>query len=500
MKAKITTTFAANGKGYPVTKDLPVTIEADEERHVENGVLNIYPQIRYQKIEGFGAAMTETSAYLFSQMDEATRKEALGKYFGDDSNQLTFLRMSIDSCDYSLEEYQAVDDPTADPELKTFNLDRDHIYTLPMMKEALALAKQPIQVLLAPWSPPAVLKTPPAAPKNDAATYGAAAGPFAAMMGGQIDYTKPQRCNGGSLKHEYYGIWAKYLVKFTQAYLDEGIPVTMLSLQNESVAATTWDSCVWEAEELKTFLKDYVYPEMEKAGLTDKVGIYIWDHNKERMLEYAEVIIDDETDHMIEGIAFHWYSGDHFEAVQMTHELYPDKVLFMDECCVLHQPGMPGIADMIAGMIGGGISKAAETQDYEDAVAYAHDIIGNFNAGTNRWEEWNLCVDEQGGPRHVPSGFGAGMIVHPDYSFDTNLTYDYIGHFSRYIKPGAVRIGSSRCDDKVEMLTAQNPDGSIAVVLLNKNDKDVNYTIRIQGKLIRILLPARTISTMEIEE
>ena len=156
---------------------------------------------------------------------------------------------------------------------------------------------------------------------------------------------------------------------------------------------------------------------------------------------------------------------------------------------------MPGRVGFM-GFGGGG--KTPETVEYEDAVAYAHDIIGNLNAGMNRWIDWNLCVDKNGGPRHVPGGFTACMIVNDDYSYRTNLTYDYIGHFSKYILPGAMRIGCSRCDDKVEMTAAKNPDGSIAAVVLNKQDEDQKYAIRIQGQVIRIKAPARTLSTIVI--
>lgn len=135
------------------------------------------------------------------------------------------------------------------------------------------------------------------------------------LWGSPAPKEEPQRCNGGSLKPEYYGAWAKYVVKYIKAYLDAGIPVTMLSLQNETVAATMWDSCVWTAEESKRYLRDYLYPELQKEGLEKQIGIYIWDHNKERMIEHVLEVLDEETMEMVEGIAFHWYSGDHFESV-----------------------------------------------------------------------------------------------------------------------------------------------------------------------------------------
>jgi glucosylceramidase len=275
-----------------------------------------------------------------------------------------------------------------------------------------------------------------------------------------------------------------------QSYLEEGIPVTMMSIQNESIAATNWDSCVWTSEEQKSFLRDHLYPAFRDAGLTDKVGIYIWDHNKERILEYSRDILDEITSPMVEGIAFHWYSGDHFEAVELTRKLFPDKILMSSECCGLHPPGKTGFM----GLFGG--SKTPETVEIEDAFAYAHDIIGNLNAGMNRWIDWNLLVDKDGGPRHVPSGFAAPMIANEDGTYRKNLTFDFIGHFSRYILPGAVRIGYSRCSDQIEMTSAKNPDGSIVAVLLNKGQEDVKYALRMNGNVIRLSLPARTLSTV----
>lgn len=489
MECQQIITYSANGKAYPQEKELPVTLEADEPRHLESGVLNLYPDITYQTIEGFGGAMTETSAYLLSQMTPQMRKQALEKFFSMEGCRMRFIRVPMDSCDYSLEEYTAVKDPMKDPELATFSLERDQKYILPVLKEAIFLSKEPISVLLSPWSPPACWKTPPVRPKNDKAVYGELPG----APEKSIDYTTPSRCNGGSLKPEYYASWAKYLTLFVTSYLKEGIPVTMMSIQNESIAATNWDSCVWTAQEQKVFLKDHLYPEFEKNGLVGKVGIYIWDHNKERVLEYAREILDEVTDKMVEGFAFHWYSGDHFEAVEMAGQKFPGKVLMLSECCGLHAPGRVGMLGTEE------LGKTPQAVEYEDAVDYAHDIIGNLNAGMSRWIDWNLCVDKDGGPRHVPGGFTASMIVNDDHSFRTNLTYEFIRHFSHYILPGAVRIGFSRCDSRIEMTAAKNPDGTAAVVLLNKGNEDLGYAIRVCDRVIRVQAPARTLSTLLLD-
>ena len=490
MNAKQITTYAIGGKAIVEERILSVTSEADEPKHLESNVINLYPDLTFQEIEGFGGALTDTVGYLYSKMNETDKKQFLEDHFGKDGQHYRFIRMHMDSCDYSLEEYQAVADPIADPELTTFSIERDRTYMIPLLKDAMAMTVEPFSVLLSPWSPPKQWKTPPARPKNDASVYGA--GFDLSAFTPEIDYDTPSRCHGGSLKKEYYRSWALYLAKYVQAYLDEGIPVTMMTLQNETIAATNWDSCVWSAKEQKAFLKDHLYPVFKEAGLTDTVGLYIWDHNKERVVEFAREMIDDETAGMIEGIAFHWYSGDHFESLDMARTLFPDKKLMGSECCALHPPGKTSPFAALSGMNGPSIAEV----EYEDAAAYGHDIIGDLNNGMNRWIDWNLCVDKNGGPRHVSSGFGAPVCANEDGTYRILLTYHYIGHFSRFLLPGAKRIGHSRCDDKAELTAAKNPDGSLAVVLLNRGQADVSCAIRMDGQIIRITLPSKTISTI----
>ena len=490
MNAKQITTYAIGGKAIVEERILSVTSEADEPKHLESNVINLYPDLTFQEIEGFGGALTDTVGYLYSKMNETDKKQFLEDHFGKDGQHYRFIRMHMDSCDYSLEEYQAVADPIADPELTTFSIERDRTYMIPLLKDAMAMTVEPFSVLLSPWSPPKQWKTPPARPKNDASVYGA--GFDVSAFTPEIDYDTPSRCHGGSLKKEYYRSWALYLAKYVQAYLDEGIPVTMMTLQNETIAATNWDSCVWSAKEQKAFLKDHLYPVFKEAGLTDTVGLYIWDHNKERVVEFTREMIDDETAEMIEGIAFHWYSGDHFESLDMARTLFPDKKLMGSECCALHPPGKTSPFAALSGMNGPSIAEV----EYEDAAAYGHDIIGDLNNGMNRWIDWNLCVDKNGGPRHVSSGFGAPVCANEDGTYRILLTYHYIGHFSRFLLPGAKRIGHSRCDDKAEVTAAKNPDGSLAVVLLNRGQADVSCAIRMNGQIIRITLPSKTISTI----
>ncbi len=489
MKGMQMTTYHVDGEAISKETALKVRMEQADERLVESNVVNLYPEFEFQEIRGFGGAMTEASAYLLMQMEEGARRGALEDIFGENGLGMRLLRVHIDSCDFSLDEYQAVPDPIADPELKTFSIERDRKYIIPMLKEAMEVAKEPVSVLLSPWSPPYQWKTAPIKKKNDSGVYGG--------LPGQAEPADvPQRCNGGSLKPEHYGAWAKYVVKYVQAYLDEGIPVTMLSLQNETVAATNWDSCVWTPEETKVYLKDHLYPELKRAGLAEKIGLFIWDHNKERMIEHVSAVLDEETLPMVQGIAFHWYSGDHFEAIGLMRQKYPDKVLMHSESCALHQPGKAGFMLPFAPEQ----FTTPERVDHQDAVCYGHDLIGDINAGMDQWIDWNIVVDEQGGPRHVPGGFTSGLIADGKGSYRRPLMYYYIRHFSHYIKPGARRIGYSRFADTLDVTAVRNPDGRYVVVFLNSSCEDRGCYLRIKGAIMRISAPAETISTVILEE
>ena len=476
------------------TEAMAWTDEATLPKAVEANVVGLYPAHTFQTVEGWGCAMTESACWLLARMAPADRRAALSRWFGPEGMNARFIRMHIDSCDYALSEYQSVADPLADPELKTFNIDRDRRWTLPVVKEAIAMAGGNLSVLLSPWSPPWQWKTPPEFTRNDAAVYG----------GGQfeIDTTRPGRCFGGRLKPEYYGPWAKYLVKFIQAYLDEGIPVGMLSVQNEASAATAWDSCLWSGEEERMFLKDHLYPELEKAGLAGRIEVFIWDHNKERAVEHIDAFMaDPEAAAKVSGFAWHWYSGDHFEAIELLHRRYPDRILMHSESCPLHMPGKPvSMSATEDGILNKADADRTPWQcDYDDAMAYAHDVIGDLNGGMQRWIDWNMVVDRRGGPRRVPGGFAAPLVVEDDGRLTETVSYAFLKAIARAFRPGAVRIGKSVYGRNVEAAACRNADGTIAAVLLNRAGEDVSINLRMSGKIVLDLnLPAGTLTTVEI--
>lgn len=446
MRIMLTSTAFNRGK---IKKTLQ-TAAFEDDPGVENHAVNLYPQVKYQEIMGFGGAITEAAGYVFSRMNEEKQQEILDACFGYEGNQYTMARVSIDSCDFALGNYSAVSD-AKDETLATFTLKRDEQYVLPLLGRAQETAKTNLTLMLSPWSPPAFMKS------------------------------NGQKNGGGYLLPQYYERWANYICRYIQDYKARGYNVAMITVQNEPKAVQTWDSCVYTAEEEKAFLRDFLYPALEKKGLTD-VGVYIWDHNKERVYERARDIIDDNTVKMVKGVAFHWYSGEHFDAVRLVAEQFPDKNLVFSEGCVEY-------------------SRFGAENQLNHARMYAHDIIGNLKAGMHGYLDWNILLDAKGGPNHAGNFCEAPLMCDPvQNTVEKKLSFEYIGHFSRFIRPGAKRIASSAYTDKLDTVSFLNPDGTLICVLLNKTGKALPAVIRINGQAVSFSLAANAIVTGVIDE
>ncbi len=478
------TEYLTLGNGRRRKEEGSFVPEAGQKRLQETKCLVIQPTLRYQSIEGFGAALTESSAWLLSRMKEEERAKLIRMFFGAKNSRYRFVRVPIDSCDFSLSEYQAVEDPTEDPDLDSFSLKRDEETIIPMMKEILA-ANPEVSVLLSPWSPPKQWKEAPKLSRGEGVLYG--------FIGAELPKDGgPTRILGGKLKKEHYKDWARYLCRYVEEYLEQGIPVTMLTMQNEEVAVTPWPSCVWEPEEIKEF-SHLLYAQMQEAGLTERVGLYYWDHNKERVVERSLAMFDPETRGMFEGIAFHWYSGDHFEAVRQLRELYPEKKLMLSECCESPAPGRSRL-DPVS------FFYPFNFYDRRTAIHYAREIIGDFAAGANRFLDWNLVLDRKGGPRTVKGGCTAPAVVDKKGNFKLSAIYSYVRHFSGYIDPGATVLGLSRYGDELEALCCENPDGKKVLVVLNARTYGIRFHLRMVGEIAHLKLPARSIATFVIGE
>ncbi len=414
----------------------------------ENNMINLYPEEIGQTFEGFGGAFTDSAGYVYSLMDEDKQQDVIKTYFASDTMNYQFGRLPLDSCDFSLEQYEALSD-SRDREMRSFSIDRACKYSLPFVEDVMRYTGKLIELMVSPWSPPAFMKT---------------------------NY---ERCHGGELKDEYRQFWAEYICRYIKELKNAGFHIKRLSLQNEPAANQLWDSCVFSAEQEKVFLKNFMYPELQRTGLDD-IELFIWDHNKERAYERACAIIDEETNSMIAGVAFHWYSGDHFEALELIRRRFPDKRLILSEACIEY--------------------KHYNANHYLlNAQKYAHDLIGNLNAGMNAFYDWNLILDENGGPNHANNLCDAPFLYDAqDGKLLERNSLHYIWHFSHFIHPGAVRIAFSKFTDRLEITAFKNMDGRIAVIILNRNKEYDIVNLRIGERIAKLKIDAESITSMII--
>ena len=418
--------------------------ELKEKPGGEMTQLKLYPQEEYQEILGFGGALTESSAYVWSRMSTESQEKLMQLYFGPEGNGYNFCRLHIQSCDFSLGNRSYVEE--GDAELKTFSIAADKEYIIPLVKAAQAENKD-IRFLASPWSPPAFMKT-----------------------NGEMNH-------GGRLKEDYYDAWARIMVKYVEAYEKEGIEISRLTIQNEPAAVQSWDSCIYTADEERRFACDFLRKRLDEAGFAH-VKLSIWDHNKDIIMERTGgTFTDEEADRAIQGIAFHWYSGDHFEALRAVREKYPKKELIFTEGCVEY-------------------SRFAAKSQTDYAEMYGHALIGDLNAGMNAFIDWNIILDEKGGPNHVNNFCDAPIMCNAqEDSIEIKQSFYYIGHFSRFIRPGAKRILVSRYTQDLEACAFRNPDGGLVLVVMNRTDREQQFTLSVEGKCCDMSLEAHSIMT-----
>lgn len=436
-------TTRSSGETVPLT----LSFQPDSEG-IEYQVVNLYPEVIYQTLEGFGGAITDSAGYVYSLMNAEQKQQLMQMYFSPGQMKYGIVRIHMDSCDFSTEMYEAMSDPD-DRELVSFSFERTEKYILPMLEDAQNTAGKPLKLMLSPWSPPAFMKT------NEERTY------------------------GGSLKREYRAFWADYICRYILEFRKRGYEVQRITLQNEPKAVQTWDSCVYTALEEKEFLRDFMYPALQKHSLQD-IEVFIWDHNKERVYERVRDIVDETTKDKVSGVAVHWYSGDHFEALEAVRSCYPNLKIAVSESCVEH-------------------SKFGGADAVGNACRLSHEIIGDLNHGMCAFYDWNILLDECGGPNHV------GNYCCAPFLYDRNtkelqpqLIQKHFYQFAHYMEPGAERIGFSKFTDKLDVTAFQNPDGRVIVVLLNKTDVQIPVVLRLNNQIVEFTMEGQSICSGSI--
>ncbi len=413
------------------------------------------PTKTFQPMLGIGGALTDAAAETFAKLPEPQQAEVLQAYYSTDRGiGYTLARTNINSCDFSSESYTYVDE--GDKDLHSFTVAHDLRYRIPLIKKAMTASGNNLKLFASPWSPPAYMKD-----NND-------------ML------------HGGHLRAEYSHAWALYYTKFIEAYRKEGVPVWGITIQNEPMATQTWESCVFQANDERDFLKNHLGPVMKEQGLGD-VRIIVWDHNRDLMVQRAQTIFDDpEAAKYVWGIGFHWYedwSGGQqmYGNVALVHRLYPDKHILFTE-------GTPANFDSTA------------YGRWSLGEAYGRSMINDFNSGTEGWTDWNILLDERGGPNHV--GNFCFAPIHADTRTGKLIytnSYYYIGHFSKFIRPGARRILASPSRSSVLSTAFINDDGSVVVVAMNPTVRGETYSVVVSGSSIDVTAPPHSIQTIVVK-
>jgi glucosylceramidase len=424
---------------------------ADQPLETEVAIF-VNPQKTFQTFMGIGGAITDASAEVFASLPATKQEALLTAYYGiEDGIGYSLIRTTIHSCDFGPGSYTYIE--AGDSALATFNIDHDRKYRIPLIKQATATAGGDLLLYVSPWSPPAFMKS------------------------------NRSMLQGGKLLPQYRDAWASYYVKFIQAYEAEGMPIWGLTIQNEPMAKQRWESCIYTAEEERDFLKNHLGPTLEQAGLGDK-KIIVWDHNRDLINHRANTILGDpEAAKYVWGVGFHWYEtwtgGEPmFTNLDNVNASFPSKNLIFTEGC----------------------NESFDDTKYEfwpNAERYGRSMINDFNQGTVAWTDWNILLDETGGPNHV--GNFCFAPVHADTKAGELIftpSYYYIGHFSKFIRPQAKRVSTVSSRSGLLSTSFLNEDGKMVTVVMNHTDEAIDYQLYVGNEAVSANLPAHAIQTL----
>lgn len=412
----------------------------------------VNPAKQFQTFIGIGGAITDASAEVFTKLPKEKQQEFLDAYYNKDKGiGYTLARTNIHSCDFSSGSYTYVSDE--DKNLKTFSVQHDEQFRIPLIKKVIESAGGSLLLFASPWSPPAFMKD------------------------------NNNMLHGGKLLPEYDESWSLYFTKFIKAYEAEGIPVWGITVQNEPMATQKWESCIFTAEEERDFLKNFLGPTMEREGLGDK-KIIVWDHNRDLINHRADIIFSDPVASKYAwGLGFHWYESwsggeEMYNNVGNVYKSYPDKhLLFTEGCAETFRPD--------------------GYQTWKNAERYGRSMINDFNNGTAGWTDWNILLDETGGPNHVENFCFAPM--HADTRTGELIytpSYYYIGHFSKFIRPDAKRVSTASSRSPLLSTSFINADGKMATVVMNQSGVKINYKLYVGANAVELVIPPHAIQTL----
>ena len=400
----------------------------------------------FQKMHGFGAAITDASAQVLSELPDDKRKAIMGELFGraDGGLGLSFTRLTIGASDFSSSDYSYDDTPAnaPDPQLRHFSIDSAKKYVLPRVREALAINPD-LLVMISPWSAPAWMKT-------------------------------SKSLITGQLVPRYYPAFANYLARTVETFGQEGVPVSMVTIQNEpDFEPTDYPGMRVNSPDRAIIIGRYVGPTFRFRRLKTKILDY--DHNWDNPEMPLTVLADPVARHYVSGVAWHCYEGD-VPAQSPVHDAHPDKDAWLTECS--GGEWSPNYAEVLGWMT----SKL---------------IIGASNNWSRGTLLWNLALDPAHGP-HTGGCTDCRGVVTIDPKTDAitrNVEYYVLGHASRFVLPGAYRVATSKRSDQVEVVAFVNPDGS-RVAILHRQSSEGPVTIALDGERYSVALPNGSVATL----
>ncbi|NDI34110.1 carbohydrate-binding protein [Chengkuizengella sediminis] len=408
----------------------PITIQVDEN-------------IQYQEIDGFGAAVSGSAAYLINQLDSAQQSELLNDLFGKDGVNFSFVRHTIGASDFSLSSYTYDDLPQGqtDLSLEQFSISQEQVNVIPVLKDIKGINTD-VKILGTPWSAPAWMKN-------------------------------NEELNGGTLNPDYYQVYAEYLAKYVQSYENEGLPIYAITVQNEPHHETSgYPSMYMSAEEQTNFIKNNLGPTFEAQSLDTK--ILSWDHNWNEFEYPIQVLEDPVAKTYVDGSAFHCYGGTPDKQSEV-HNAHPDKGIWFTEC-----------------------SGGEWDTDFDVNMKWnmSNVVIGSIRNWSKSVLLWNLALDENFGPINGGCTDCRGVVTIDSNSGEItkNVEYYVLGHVSKFVDPGAVRIDSNY-DERIETVAFKNPDGSKVLLAHNNSEHEQTFKVKSGSDGFEYTLPVGAVAT-----
>ncbi len=395
----------------------------------------------YQTMDGFGAAMTDSSAWLiYNKMSASQRSTLMNNLFGSGGARLTFVRLPMSSTDFSLSNY-TYDQTCCD--VNDFSISHDNAYIIPVLQQAKSIYSG-LRIIGSPWTAPTWMKS--------SGAWG-----------------------NGTLLTNYYGTYSQYFVKFVQAYQAAGLPIYAVTLQNEPhFEPGGYPGMRMEPADQANFVKNNLGPAFSSAGLSTK--IVVWDHNWDEPNYPVTVLNDASARNYIYGSAFHCYAGAVGNQNQV-HDAYPSKAVLFTECT--------------------GSNGSAFNGDLNWNMQNL--IVGSTRAWSTSVLLWNIALDTSAGPKNGGCSNCRGIVTidQANGNVTYNVEYYVLAHASRFVDPGAVRIASNNFGGSLENVAFKNPDGSKVLVAANVSGASVTFKVRWTGQSFTYTLPASSVATFK---